>query len=153
MVLNRHFPVGAANTAQTTRRTFDTTILEVESTSYRSFAPYLCSERGFEPVFLDMMTQQCGLECISLSISNPAIGSLTGVGRHTAPVAGLHGDGLLEMIAAAVLLLHRETGYDSMVEQSALVECHVVKNRHGPCTHPSNPTRLVFPIARFSDLP
>jgi len=85
---------------------------------------------------------------------SPNRAHIAGLTLSIAPrLAGLHGDGLLEMIADAVLLLHRETGYDSMVEQSALVECYVVKNRHGPCTHPSNPTRLVFPIARFSDLP
>ncbi len=71
--LDRHFPVGVANAAQTTLRTSDTTILEVKSTSYRSFAPYFCAERGFEPVFGGMVTQQCSQESISLSISNPVI--------------------------------------------------------------------------------
>ena len=83
MVLNRHFPVGAAITAQTNRRTFDTTILEVESTSYRAFAPYFCAERGFEPVFGGMVTQQRNQECISLSMSNPSSISPTGLDRHT----------------------------------------------------------------------
>ncbi len=71
--LDRHFPDGAASTAWTTPRTFNTTILEVESTSYRSFARSFSAEKGLEPVFRGMMTQQCSQESISLSISNPAI--------------------------------------------------------------------------------
>ena len=81
--MNRHFPDGAASTARTTARPHITTILEMKSTSYRGFTPYFCSEKGLEPACQDMMTLQCGLESISLSISNPAIGSLTGVGHHT----------------------------------------------------------------------
>ena len=68
-------------------------------------------------------------------------------------LAGLHGDGPLELIAGAVLLPNREPAYDPLVEESAMVEFHVMKNRHGPCTHSHNPIRLIFPIARFFDLP
>ena len=71
--MSRHFPVGAATRAQTTRRTFHTTILEVESKSNRSFAPNFFAERGFGPVVGVMVTQKCNQESISLSLSNPGL--------------------------------------------------------------------------------
>ena len=43
---------------------------------------------------------------------------------------------------ADVVLLHREPVCDPQIEESAMVECHVVENRHGPCTHARNPIRL-----------
>ena len=65
------------------------------------------------------------------------------------------GDGLLESIADAVVVLHREHAYDPVAEASGLGELYVVKNSRGPCTHPRNPVRLSFtaPFARFADQP
>ena len=62
---------------------------------------------------------------------------------------------MLEVIADMVVLLHRELAYDPLIEESSMVECHVAKNSHGPCTHPSNSIRLVFAPAfgRFAELP
>ncbi len=82
--------------------------------------------------------------------------NVTGDGLDPRPwLADLPGDGLLNSIADVVVLLHRELAYDPLIEASALVEGHVAKNRHGPCTHPRNPVRLIFspPLGRFSDLP
>ncbi len=53
-----------------TPRTSDTTILEVESTSCRSFVPYLCAEGVFEPIFQDMMTQRCSQEPFTLVLES-----------------------------------------------------------------------------------
>ncbi len=70
-------------------------------------------------------------------------------------LTGLQGYGLLELIADRMLPLHREPGCDPRIEESAMVECHVVNNRHGQCTLPAKLIRLVLsgPFARFSDLP
>ncbi len=70
-------------------------------------------------------------------------------------LADLPGDGVLESIADVVVLLHRELTYDPLVEASGLAECQVVKNHHGPCTHPRFSIRLVFSpgYGRFCDLP
>ena len=74
-------------------------------------------------------------------------------GDHRPRLADQPGDGLLESIADVVVLLHREHAYDPVAEASGLGELHVVKNSHGPCTHPLNPVRLSFsaPFGWFAD--